>query len=505
MSDSIKRRWCGTLVPLLMATLLAVGCGTDVAGDAEDGGVRFKNKDWADDPETVHSAGQCDDVCPLGTVCEHNDEGVHCVDRECPGTFEVCNGLDDDCDGLTDEDFLDLNQNGVADCFEALNPPDPTKDVTEQKDATVVNPPKDSDMDQDPDDSDCAPQDPNVHHGATEICNGQDDNCDGAIDESFDDTDSDGEADCIDPDDDNDDIPDADDCDPTDPGIHPAAKEVCNGKDDNCDGVVDPEDAAGCIPFFKDGDNDGYGTNESKCLCAPADPFDAELKGDCKDADAAVHPDAEETCNGKDDDCDGQTDPATICQPAHKICLDPGDGGGNPGAVGIVTEKNVNLAMGLKARDWLQADTAKPGGGATWNVIMTRDSDVDVALADRVEYANSNGAERFVSIHNNSCGGCGGTGTETYKKPGAGGNASDLTGKVQSKMVAYLGLKDRGVKETDFYVLVNTSMPATITFGGFVDTQQDVNVINSADGKSKAGKAILHALQIHLGYGEYTP
>ncbi len=101
------------------------------------------------------------------------------------------------------------------------------------------------------------------------------------------------------------------DCDDADPLAYPNAVEVCNGKDDDCDGKTDEAAAEGCTTFYYDGDGDGFGTEESKCLCGPdeATKFTATKKGDCNDKNAAVHPDAVETCNGFDDDCDGLTDP----------------------------------------------------------------------------------------------------------------------------------------------------------------------------------------------------
>ncbi len=133
---------------------------------------------------------------------------------------------------------------------------------------------------------DCNDGDPNVHPGAQEVCNGKDDNCDGKIDEGFD-ADGDGWVSCA--------IGAKNaDCDDTDPAINPGAQEVCNGKDDNCDGKIDEG-------FDKD--NDGFYT------CARSG-----LPADCDDTDPMIKPSASEICNGKDDDCDGKIDelPATL-------------------------------------------------------------------------------------------------------------------------------------------------------------------------------------------------
>jgi hypothetical protein len=86
--------------------------------------------------------------------------------------------------------------------------------------------------------------------------------------------------------------------------------ESCNGLDDNCDGITDPEGAAGCRTYYRDEDRDGHGrATGARCLCASETPWDAILGGDCDDDDPEVNPRAIENCsNGKDDDCDGLTD-----------------------------------------------------------------------------------------------------------------------------------------------------------------------------------------------------
>jgi hypothetical protein len=144
----------------------------------------------------------------------------------------------------------------------------------------------DADGDGTPAAADCDDHDSAVHPGAPELCNGKDDDCNGKIDEGFD-ADGDGFAVCAA-------FGKAADCNDSDPAVNPGAAEVCNAKDDNCNGKVDEG---------FDQDNDGFTT------CARPN-----IPADCDDTDAKVHPGGIETCNAKDDDCDGQVDdiPASL-------------------------------------------------------------------------------------------------------------------------------------------------------------------------------------------------
>jgi subtilisin family serine protease len=117
---------------------------------------------------------------------------------------------------------------------------------------------------------DCNDNNSSINPAATEVCNGIDDDCDNLIDEGFD-TDGDGYTSC------------AGDCNNNNAAVNPGAIEVCNGIDDDCDNLIDEG---------FDADSDGYTT------CA----------GDCNDNNAAVRPGATEICNGIDDDCDNLID-----------------------------------------------------------------------------------------------------------------------------------------------------------------------------------------------------
>jgi hypothetical protein len=166
--------------------------------------------------------------------------------------------------------------------------------------------------------TDCNDSNAAVHPGATEVCNGIDDDCDTRIDEGvkttyYRDFDLDTYGDpavttqaCSAP---AGYVANNTDCNDSNAAVHPGATEVCNGIDDDCDGQTDDEGATGCTTYYKDADADTYGvTGDARCLCAASGNYTATRGGDCGDSNASVHPGATEVHNGIDDDCDGLVD-----------------------------------------------------------------------------------------------------------------------------------------------------------------------------------------------------
>jgi len=235
------------------------------------------------------------------------------VDTGCQPLDEIpYDGIDQDCDGA---DLTDVDGDGF-DAAEAGG-------------------------------SDCDDEDATVNPGATEVCTGVDDDCDGQIDDDDDsvtgqftwylddDADSYGVSDlmllgCEQP---TGYAPDRDDCDDADGAVNPGADESCTGVDDDCDGLVDDADdsVTGRPSWYTDQDGDGWGDpSDAVELCEQPESRVPD-GGDCDDADPAVNPEAEERCDGVvDDDCDGEVDEDDAVDVATWYLDADADGYGDP-------------------------------------------------------------------------------------------------------------------------------------------------------------------------------
>ena len=181
-----------------------------------------------------------------------------------------------------------------------------------------------------------------------------------------------------------------------------------------------------------------------------------------------------------------------------KICIDPGHGGYDPGAVGPtgLKEKDVTLPVAMLLADILRA--------AGQEVILTRDSDntpwdSDSDLWKRCQIANDYGADIFVSIHINSATNPAATGTETYCVA-FGGEGEKIARSVQKELVAALGLPDRGIKAANFYVLTRTAMPAILTELAFINNSAEEYMMRTDDFLRRAAEAIAQGIGNLYGF-----
>jgi hypothetical protein len=113
------------------------------------------------------------------------------------------------------------------------------------------------------------------------------------------------------------------DCNDKDADVHPGATEVCDGVDNDCSGSADGDASDRILIYFdEDGDGHGFdkvGATSSHCPDQPLPPGYVLNKDDCDDQDGSVHPLGEESCNGQDDDCDAEVDEA---EPNENLCND---------------------------------------------------------------------------------------------------------------------------------------------------------------------------------------
>ncbi|MEX3745352.1 N-acetylmuramoyl-L-alanine amidase [Lysinibacillus xylanilyticus] len=151
------------------------------------------------------------------------------------------------------------------------------------------------------------------------------------------------------------------------------------------------------------------------------------------------------------------------------IIIDPGHGGKDHGTVnGSISEKNITLKIGTLVKEKLEAEGAK--------VLMTRTGDTYPTLQDRVDFTNANYGEIFVSIHVNSAQNTSAQGTETYYAISTGDMHQedvDLATFVNNQIVNNLKMKNRGVKEQQYYVIRNMNIPSILVELGFLSNSED--------------------------------
>jgi hypothetical protein len=272
-----------------------------------------------------------------------------------PEAPEVCDGIDNNCDGNTDEGVTSIyHADSDGDTY---GDPLTTVEACEAPSGYVT------------DDTDCDDSRASAFPGNMEVCDEVDNDCNGLTDDGVQSTfyaDIDGDEfgslnltqqACSAP---SGYVTDSTDCDDGNADVNPAAAEVCNNIDDNCDGQIDENTAGDVSTWYEDADGDNYGNaNSSMAACVAPRGYVAD-NTDCDDRNAAVNPGATEVCDSIDNDCDGDVDEVDAQDASTWYIDQDGDGYGNSGVSQVsCTQPNGYVAVGTDCND--ASALANPG------------------------------------------------------------------------------------------------------------------------------------------------
>ncbi|SET05342.1 N-acetylmuramoyl-L-alanine amidase family protein [Anaerobranca gottschalkii] len=171
-----------------------------------------------------------------------------------------------------------------------------------------------------------------------------------------------------------------------------------------------------------------------------------------------------------------------------KIIIDPGHGGTSFGAVGQtgVREKDLNLQTSLIIEKLLTNLGAK--------AILTRIKDENVTLAQRVNVANNNKGDLFISVHYNGYSDPQANGTETYWSSQGTKGSEKLAALLQTQLLEKLQRRNRGVKQANFYVLRETKMPAALIEPLFITNPVEEQIIIKEENMVKVAEGVVDAI-----------
>ena len=172
------------------------------------------------------------------------------------------------------------------------------------------------------------------------------------------------------------------------------------------------------------------------------------------------------------------------------IVLDAGHGGTDLGARRpgpYCEEKRITLQTARAVRRYLTQ--------MGYNVIMTRENDLALPLARRVEIANQKPATLFVSVHFNACRTPSAHGVEVYFYDSSAERSrtsasKQLADSVLRRVIRNTSAVSRGVKAGNLYVLRETDMPAILVEGGFISNPEERALLKKSDYLDKIGRGI---------------
>lgn len=175
------------------------------------------------------------------------------------------------------------------------------------------------------------------------------------------------------------------------------------------------------------------------------------------------------------------------------ICVDPGHGGFQPGATGCsgISEAAVNLAISLKLRDLLEAEGAR--------VVMTRTTDVDMELNQRVEVAKKAGADLLLSVHNNSLP----DGRNPWTEHGSSTywyhpQSMECARYLDDALVEALGFGDVGSRYQNLALTRPTHMTAVLSEIGFMINPDEYAKLIQPAVQEKAARALVTGLKRYI-------
>lgn len=223
----------------------------------------------------------------------------------------------------------------------------------------------------------------------------------------------------------------------------------------------------------------------------------------------------------------------TVISKIRRVVVDPGHGGHDPGAVGPsgIQEKDVVLAIGLKLRALLKEELGL-------DVVMTRSTDVFIPLEERTAIANKVNADLFLSVHANAAPNRSAAGIETYylnlaktdkvaqlaaKENGTSlekvsvlqailfdlmanyklNDSAHLADEVQKSLykkirARYSDVKNLGVKQGPFYVLVGATMPSILVESAFLSNAQEESRLKESSYQEMAAEGILEGVRSYI-------
>lgn len=178
------------------------------------------------------------------------------------------------------------------------------------------------------------------------------------------------------------------------------------------------------------------------------------------------------------------------------VCIDPGHGGGSSGAVyGSRYEEDDNLRLSLLVRDVLT--------DRGYTVVMTRDNDSDVSLAERCKIANKARASLFVSIHRNSSSSASATGMEMWVHSSKPTDDTLLAQNILDSLETVGISENRGIHsgyrdgaDKNYYINRNTKMPSVLAEIGFISNENDNKAYD--ENIEKYAKAIADGIELTL-------